>query len=224
MTQLNDDASSQRLAELQIYDVKPGTAAAFEARFSEALPARSALSPLGAFWNTEVGMLNRALVVWPYANEAERARVEAQEKALAGWPPKADDLVLSRETHIFKVAPFSPPIEPRELGRLYEIQTYTYPTAQLPDLINSWSEYIAERVKWSPLVGAWYLSSGEKTDWMHIWSYRDMAERDHLRTELARQGIWPISAIFRRLKQKAPAMPLVMQNMFVSPAAISPLR
>jgi hypothetical protein len=212
------------IAEMQTYDLKSRSPAVVEARFKAALPERAKLSPFGAFWHTEVGVLNRVILVWPYASEDERARVHAQEQSVSGWPPQIDEFVVARETRVYTLAPFSPAIEPRELGKLYEIRSYTYPTTSIPEVIRNWSEFIDERVKWSPLVGAWHAQRGDVSDWVHIWAYRDAGERERIRAEVSRLGVWPMSAIDRRLKREPSAVSLSMQNMLVLPASFSPLR
>src|SRR6185436_906885 len=157
----------------------------------------------------------RVILVWPYASEGERARVQAQEKTLAGWPPQIDEFVVARDARVYTLAPFSPPVEPRELGKLYEIRSYTYPTAQIPEVIRTWTEILDERVKFSPLVGAWYAHRGEVSDWVHIWAYHDAGERERIRAEVSRLGIWPMSVVEKRLNREPTSVTLSMQNMLV---------
>ena len=54
--------------EVRTYTLKPGTVAEFEENFAKALPAREKVSPLGAFWHTDIGPLNQVIHVWPYEN------------------------------------------------------------------------------------------------------------------------------------------------------------
>ncbi len=42
------------IVEMRTYTLNPGTTAQFEERFGAALPARAKVSPLAAFWHTEV--------------------------------------------------------------------------------------------------------------------------------------------------------------------------
>jgi len=51
------------IIEMRTYTVQPGSVATVEERFGQALPARAKLSPLAAFWHTEVGPLNRVIHV-----------------------------------------------------------------------------------------------------------------------------------------------------------------
>src|SRR6266550_670972 len=58
------------IVEMRTYTLNPGTTPEFEKRFAEALPNRTKLSPLAAFWHTEVGPLNQVIHVWPYEDMA----------------------------------------------------------------------------------------------------------------------------------------------------------
>jgi hypothetical protein len=54
--------------EFRTYTLKPGSVAQFEKNFAEALPNRIKVSPLSAFWHTEIGPLNQVIHVWEYEN------------------------------------------------------------------------------------------------------------------------------------------------------------
>jgi hypothetical protein len=75
------------IIEMRTYTLQPGTVATFEERFGQALPARAKVSPLAAFWHTEVGPLNRVIHVWPYDDLAARTRLREEATKLQGWPP-----------------------------------------------------------------------------------------------------------------------------------------
>jgi hypothetical protein len=75
------------IIEMRTYTVQPGSVATVEERFGQALPARAKLSPLAAFWHTEVGPLNRVIHVWAYDSFEERTRIRAESQKLEGWPP-----------------------------------------------------------------------------------------------------------------------------------------
>ena len=66
------------IVEMRTYTLQPGTVGQFEERFGAALAVRAKLSPLAAFWHTEVGPLNRVIHVWPYKDFEERTRVRAE--------------------------------------------------------------------------------------------------------------------------------------------------
>jgi hypothetical protein len=211
------------IVEMQFIEAKSRAVAAVEQRFEAALPARTALSPLGAFWRCEVGLLNQYIAVWPYRSFAEHQRVVEEEKKLDGWPPDLADLVARQHSRLYQAAPFSPPIEPRKLGPLYEIRRYQYPPGAIPGVIAAWSEIIAERTRHSPFVGAWYSEDGPTHEWVHVWAYESYEARQRTRDAVARAGIWPISVVDRRLGREPRAVSLRMENMLVVPARFSPL-
>ena len=80
------------IVEMRTYTLKPGTTAQFEERFGAALPARAKVSPLAAFWHSEVGPLNQVIHVWPYETMDERTRLRAEATKLQGWPPNVPSL------------------------------------------------------------------------------------------------------------------------------------
>jgi len=204
------------IIEMRSYDLRPASVPAVEERFAASLPARTQLSPLAAFWHTEIGPLNRVIHVWTYADLAERTRIRAEATKLPNWPPPISEYIASMTSEIFLPAPFSPPLEPRALGAVYEIRSYTMAAGQMPGMIERWSDKIAERVKLSPLVGAWYSELGALNKWVHIWAYKDAAERQRVRAEAVAKGVWPPGS--------PPGALVKQENMLVVPAAFSPLR
>jgi len=202
--------------EMRTYTLQPGTVASFEERFGKALPARTKVSPLAAFWHTEVGPLNRVIHVWPYDDLGARTRLRAEATRLEGWPPNVGEFEVELQSDIYIPAPFSPKLEPRQLGGLYEIRIYTFKPGGIPGVIDRWSPHIEARTKLSPLVGAWYTELGGLNKWCHIWAYKDAAERHRIRTEAVAKGVWPPGS---------PAGALLKQeNMLVVPASFSPLK
>ena len=84
------------IVEMRTYTLQPGTVGQFEERFGAGLAVRAKLSPLAAFWHTEVGPLNRVIHVWPYKDFEERSRVRADSQKLQGWPPNTREFVVDR--------------------------------------------------------------------------------------------------------------------------------
>jgi hypothetical protein len=184
------------IIEMRTYTLQPGTVATFEERFGPALPVRAKVSPLAAFWHTEVGPLNRVIHVWPYENLEERTRLRAEATKLQGWPPNVREFVVEQQS---------------------EIRTYTLKPGGIPGQIDRWSTAIGERTKLSPLAGAWYSELGGLNKWVHIWAYKDAADRFRIREEARSKGIWPP-------KGGQPGMMIKQENMLVVPATFSPLR
>jgi len=119
-------------------------------------------------------------------------------------------------TRFVKLTVPSPKLEPRQLGNLYEIRTYTLKPGGIPGVIDRWSTQIAERIKLSPLAGAWYSELGGLNRWCHIWAYKDAAERFAVRERARNEGVWPP-------RGGQPGATLKQENMLVVPASFSPL-
>ena len=205
------------IIEVRTYQLKPGSVAEVEKRFAEGLPAREKLSKLAALWHTEVGALNEITHIWTYDSFEQRAAIRAEAIKTKVWPPNNAEFIISMQSEAFLPAPFSPPLEPREVGPLFEIRSYTLAPGGVPGMIERWSSKIDERVKLSPLVGAWYSEFGGLNKWVHVWAYKDAAERQRIRADAIARGIWPPGG-------GAPGSMLKQENKLVMPASCSPLR
>ena len=89
------------IIEMRSYTLQPGTVAAFEERFAKALPARAKVSPLAAFWHTEVGPLNRVIHVWTYDDLGARTRLRAEASKVEGWPPNVAEFEVELQSDIY---------------------------------------------------------------------------------------------------------------------------
>jgi NIPSNAP len=201
------------IIEMRTYRLKPGSVPEVEKRFAEGLKERVRVSPLGAFFHTEVGPLNRIIHCWPYEDLAHRAKIRAEK--IPGWPPKTSEFIEEMESKIIIAAPFSPKMEPRKLGGLYEIRTYTMLPGATPTVIERWGEVIEGRMKISPLAFCGHTELGPLNQWIHVWAYKDAAERFSIRDKAREAGAWPPATRGQFVRQ---------ENMFVVPAEFSPLR
>jgi hypothetical protein len=203
------------IVEFRTYRMKPGSIPETVKRFGEGLANRTKVSPLGAFFHTEVGPLNRIIHVWPYEDFAHRTQVRSQK--IEGWPPNIREFVEDQQSEIFIPAPFSPKLEQRQLGGIYEIRMYTLAPGAIPGQIDRWTTAIDARTKLSPLAFAGHSELGGLNKWCHIWAYKDANHRAETRAKAMREGIWPP-------KGGQPGQTLIQENMLVIPAAFSPLR
>lgn len=205
------------IIEVRTYKLKPGSVPEFEKRFGEALPARVKLSPLGALWHTEVGPLNEVTHVWPYESLDQRTQVRAEAIRTGVWPPNNGELIETMQSEIFIPAPFSPPLEARKIGPIYEIRRYTLAPGALPGMTERWAQKVDGRIKLSPLAGVWHSELGGLNAWVHIWAYKDAAERQRIRADAVAKGLWPPGGA-------ASGLVLKQENKIVMPAACSPLQ
>ncbi len=199
--------------EMRTYRLQPGSVPTVEERFEQGLRERVKVSPLGAFFHTEVGPLNHIIHIWPYDDLPHRTRVRAEK--IAGWPPNIQEFIVEMESKIVNPAPFSPAFTARQLGGLYEIRTYTMLPGVTQTVIERWQERVEGRLKLSPLAACGYTELGPLNQWIHIWAYKDAAERFRIRDEARRTGAWPPATRGMFIKQ---------ENMLVVPASFSPLR
>ncbi|HYY87471.1 MAG TPA: NIPSNAP family protein [Chloroflexota bacterium] len=201
--------------EMRTYDLRSGMVPEFEQRYGAALPRRAAISPLGAFWHTEIGPLNQVIAVWPYDNIAERERARGEAATAGIWPPPVQDLIVREEAWILHPAPFMRPLQPGKLGNVYEMRVYTAQAGKVSEVIRLWSEAIADREKLSPLAAGWYSDLGALSTWIHVWPYQDLNERARIRAESQKLGTWP-----------PPTRPFLtrQENKILIPAEFSPLQ
>ena len=171
---------------------------------------------MAAFWHTEVGPLNQIIHVWAYDSFEHRTAVRAAGLKEANWPPPIREFVTNQQSEVFVPAPFSPPLEPRQVGPLFEIRQYTLTPGSIPGLIERWSEKIEGRQKFSPLIAGMYSEFGALNKWVHIWAYRDANERTSVRAAAAATGQWPA--------RNPPGVVVKQENAFVMPASFSPIK
>lgn len=202
--------------EIRTYTLKPGQISEFEKRFEASLSVRLKHSELAAFWHSEVGPLNQVIHVWPYENLQQRTEIRARLAQEPGWPPKAEDLILSMESEIFIPAPFSPKLGGgRKLGNIYEMRIYQYQPGSIPTVIGRWGQALqGGRLDLSPLAACMSSEIGQLNVWIHIWPYADLNERARVREESLKLSTWP---------PKTREFLVSQQTKILIPASFSPM-
>ena len=202
--------------EMRTYLLKPGTTAGFEERFVEGLSARGKDFPAGrsvAFrgGRTKSGCSYVAIRKFRRAG-ANRQRSQEDRQVAA----ENSRIHHQQENKIIQPAPFSPPLEPRSLGNVYEFRTYTYLPQTMPTVLERFGKVMAARTKVSPLVFAGHTLFGPLNQYIHVWAYKDGGERDRLRAEASKtvEG-WPPATREFLVKQ---------ENMLMIPCACSPFK
>ena len=211
--------------EVRTYDLKPHSLPEVEKRFGEAYEHRKKLSPLFAFWHTEIGPLNQIIHVWGYKDLAERSRVRAEAvKDAANWPPKIREFIVSQRSEIMNPLPVSPDVKPGKMGPCYEMRIYTLAGgAEVPKLVKLWERGLPERTKFSPLCAAWVSEFGALNQFIHIWPYKSVDERNEIRKKAQATGMWPPSVLAK--KEGLPPYEILKQeNKILMPSAFSPLQ
>jgi hypothetical protein len=75
---------------------------------------------------------------------------------------------------------------------IYELRTYTLVPGSQPQYLKLNAE-VGRKIrgdKYGKLAGAWTTEFGTLNQYVHLWEYPDLAERDRLRGELARNEEW----------------------------------
>ena len=202
--------------EFRTYDLKPRAVPEFERRSAEKIKeGRLDHSDLFGFWYTEAGPLNQVVHVWPYDDLNQRGDVRARVVEQGLWPPDNSEFVLNMRSEIFLPAPFMRNRGEAKLGPVYEMRIYTYSPGDIPQVIDTWGQYIEDREKYSPLVGAWYSELGALNIWIHMWAYESFDHRMKVRAETREKGVWP---------PPGGAAPLRQENKLMLPMSFSPLQ
>ncbi len=209
--------------EVRTYDLKPRSLPEVEKRFGEAYEYRKKYSPLAAFWHTEIGPLNQIIHVWPYKDMQERTHVREAAAKDPNWPPKIREFIKFQRTDIMIPFDISPEIKPDKLGPIFEMRTYTFCAGELPVIMDTWRKAIDVRLKFGPLVAAWYSELGALNKFIHIWPYASLNERMEIREKAHATGNWPAGR--KAVKEGGRDYELEMQeNKILMPSAFSPLQ
>jgi hypothetical protein len=212
----SDKGSGDVIYEIRTYRVKVGSLPEVEKRFGEAYEHRKKISPLAAFWHTEIGPLNEIIHVWPYADLGERNRLRAEAVKAGNWPPKIAEFIETMQSEIVVPFAFLPDLKPGKMGPYFEMRYYAMKAGTLPDLIKRWESKIEERMKMSPVALAGHVEHGEANRFIHIWAYKSLDERTAVRNKAREMGVWPPPGGGDTL--------LTMANKIMLPSAFSPVQ
>jgi hypothetical protein len=207
--------------ELRTYTLARGTGGVreLERRFGNNLDIRLKYSKLGGFFHTEIGEDSTQVVhIWPYATYAERA--EAREAANRDesnrWPPGIAELFARQQVEVLLPAPFMPELEPRQLGRVWELSWFDFPVGGVRDGLQAIGEALPRRQELYPVVGCWSVEVGTVTNRIYLLApFRDWAHRDEIQTRLREAPDWP---------PRFPAPASTSGSKILLPARFSPLK
>lgn len=158
---------------MRTYSFRPGMTGAALERIATGVEGRQKLSPLGALWVSAIGRLHQIVHLWPYRDLAHRQQVRSRFGELQDWPAKTGEFTAESETKILRPAFFSPALEPRRCGPVFEICTDTYQPGALEKIHALW----AKEGEWPGLVGAWHTVLGPMYQWIHVWAYASLDDR-----------------------------------------------
>lgn len=74
---------------------------------------------------------------------------------------------------------------------IYEFRTYTLHPGNTPEMVKRWEPLIAKRQEYSRLAACWTTEIGPLNQFIHVWEYKDLNERNKVRADVQKAGIWP---------------------------------
>jgi hypothetical protein len=74
---------------------------------------------------------------------------------------------------------------------IYEIRTYQIEPGSLAEVEKRFGEAYESRKKYSALTGFFHTEVGPLNEIIHIWGYKDVAERARVRADAAKDANWP---------------------------------
>lgn len=170
------------IVEMRTYDYRPGTAQKALDRIALGIDERIKLSPLGGLWHTITGRLDRIVHLWPFEDLAERANVRGRFGELTRWPARTGEWMVASETKILIPAPFTPPLTAGMPGPIYEVCTDIYFPGQLKAIHDAWGKALSQPT--CAFIGAWHTELGPMNQWVHVWAFTSMEERETRRAQL----------------------------------------
>jgi NIPSNAP len=99
---------------------------------------------------------------------------------------------------------------------IYELRTYTFHPGKLPEYLKLNAE-VGRKIRgdrYGTFEGGWTTEFGVLNQYVHLWSYADLNERERLRAELGKNEAWNREYV----SQIRPLM-FAQQNKIMSPAA-----
>jgi hypothetical protein len=74
---------------------------------------------------------------------------------------------------------------------IYEVRTYDLKPHTQAEVEKRFGEAYEKRKQYSELAAFWHTEIGPLNQIIHVWPYRDLAERDRIRAAAVKDGVWP---------------------------------
>ena len=198
--------------DVTIATVRPGTHPQALAALDKTLAGDSNLL---ACWYSDIGALNRILIIRKSADAAKA--VQNRLAALSARNPfGVGEFVTDLSLDTYVSFDFMPPLQGGAYGPCYEVRSYVLKPDGLAPTIELWRKAVPGRAGVSPLLAAMVAVTGAAIRFMHIWPYKSYDERARLREKAVAEGVWPPPG--------GPGHLLSQQADTYLPAAFSPLR
>ena len=198
--------------DVTIAAVRPGTHPQALAVLEKTLAGDSDLL---ACWYSDIGALNRILIIRKSADAAKA--VENRFAALSARNPFGiGEFITDLSLDTYVPFDFMPPLQGGAYGPCYEVRSYVLKPDGLAPTIELWRKAVPGRARVSPVLAAMVAVTGAAIRFMHIWPYKTYDERARLREKAVADCVWPPPG--------GPGHLLSQQADIYLPAAFSPLR
>ena len=198
--------------DVTIATVRPGTHPQALAALEKTLAGDSNLL---ACWYSDIGALNRILIIRKSA-DAAKAAANRFAALSARNPFGIGEFVIDLSLDTYVPFDFMPPLQGGAYGPCYEVRSYVLKPDGLAPTIELWRKAVPGRARVSPILAAMVAVTGAAIRFMHIWPYKTYDERARLREKAVADGVWPPPG--------GPGHLLSQQADIYLPAAFSPLR
>ena len=198
--------------DVTIATVRPGTHPQALAALEKTLAGDSNLL---ACWYSDIGALNRILIIRKSA-DAAKAAANRFAALSARNPFGIGEFVIDLSLDTYVPFDFMPPLQGGAYGPCYEVRSYVLKPDGLAPTIELWRRAVPGRARVSPILAAMVAVTGAAIRFMHIWPYKTYDDRARLREKAIADGVWPPPG--------GPGHLLSQQADIYLPAAFSPLR
>jgi NIPSNAP len=198
--------------DVTIAMVRPGTHPQALAALEKTLAGDSNLL---ACWYSDIGALNRILIIRKSADAAKAAANRFAALSVRN-PFGIGEFVIDLSLDTYVPFDFMPPLQGGAYGPYYEVRSYVLKPDGLAPTIELWRKAVPGRARVSPILAAMVAVTGAAIRFMHIWPYKTYDERARLREKAVADGVWPPPG--------GPGHLLSQQADIYLPAAFSPLR
>ena len=178
-------------------------------------PRLGADENLLACWYSEIGALNRILII---RNPGEGATaLKARHDLLTDRSPFGiGEFIVDMSMDTYVSFDFIPPMRPGAFGPWYEVRHYVLKPDGLAPTIELWRKAVPGRNALSPLLAAMTSVTGAVTRFLHVWPYASLDDRTRLRKKAIDERLWPPPG--------GPGHLATMQTDMYLPADFSPMQ
>ncbi|WP_297369272.1 NIPSNAP family protein [Acidocella sp.] len=145
--------------EIATLSIQMGSAPKFLPGLEAYLNAPEATGRLLGVWTSDIGALNKLVVLREFADDAALLNERARGLRAAN-PFGAGEYLTRLDMESYAPFPSMPPVETGDFGPVYELRTYVLKTGGLEPTFEGWAEKLPERTKFSKLSVALYALDG----------------------------------------------------------------